>query len=750
MRKHLFFISLLFTGIVLFGIAFTVIRIFYYRSVPTLPEYILPTIVGLFTGGGIGLILLRSKGYKERLEEKIALRTAELRESNKQLLRENTERKLAEEKLRGSETRYRQSVENSPNPIFSIDRNGKIQMWNRSCKNLFQYESKEIVGRTYDQLLFNPEDNSTVEAMLAQVWQGNALSDVDMSFQCKDGTQRFMVSRLYPLLDQKGNIQGCVLANTDITARKRAEDTLRENEEMYRLITENTMDVIWTTNTRYNFTFVNPVILTLTGYTVSEWLGTNLREYIPPEEYQKALDIAAKEMKDPEKSTGVRFESKLFHKNGSLLDVEINKKLIFDRGSNVVGFQGSAIDITDRKKAERALVESEERYRLIAENVVDVIWTSDMQYRLTYISPSIFQLSGYTVDDVMGRSLDEIMRPNSLEKVMTLYGKKQKQIEADDPEGWKPIVFEIEQNRKDGTTIWTNTNARILTGPDRKPASILGITRDITERKQTQETIVQTEKMMSVGGLAAGMAHEINNPLGIMMALAQSIERRCSPALEKNNTVAGQIGIDLNKVKDYMKERNIHEYLTGIREAGARAAKIVRNTLDFSRKSESSRAECSVQSMLDKAVDLASSDYDLKKKYDFRSVHIDRQFDEKLPLVDVVRTDIEQVFLNLLRNAAQAMREKTYDDDAPTIVLRTVREADWVRIEVIDNGPGMDATTRKRIFEPFYTTKAVGSGTGLGLSVSYFIITNTHQGELFVESNQNKGTKFIIRLPAGE
>ena len=147
---------------------------------------------------------------------------------------------------------------------------------------------------------------------------------------------------------------------------------------------------------------------------------------------------------------------------------------------------------------------------------------------------------------------------------------------------------------------------------------------------------------------------------------------------------------------------------------------------------------------------LAENDYDLKKKYDFKVIEIRRDYEQNLPAVGITETEIEQVFLNIFKNAAQAMADKDFTDERPTLTLRTRKDGEFVRVEVEDNGPGMDEDVRKRVFEPFYTTKRVGLGTGLGLSVSYFIITRNHEGEFLVESEEGKGSKFIIRLPAGD
>jgi signal transduction histidine kinase len=270
---------------------------------------------------------------------------------------------------------------------------------------------------------------------------------------------------------------------------------------------------------------------------------------------------------------------------------------------------------------------------------------------------------------------------------------------------------------------------------------------DVTSRVQIEKMMVQTEKMLSVGGLAAGMAHEINNPLGAILQGCQNVQRRISADLAKNQEVAHELGMDLNKVQAYLEARGIPEFLARIQEAGVRASKIVTDMLTFSRRSDLNYIDVNVADLLDKTIRLAESDYDLKKKYDFKLVEIERDYDPALGSMQCDQTEIEQVILNLLRNSAQAMASHPEEGKAPKIILRTQQEGDSAIIEVIDNGPGMDEEIRKRIFEPFFTTKEVGVGTGLGLSVSYFIITDQHRGSLNVDSAPGEGAHFVIQLP---
>jgi len=269
---------------------------------------------------------------------------------------------------------------------------------------------------------------------------------------------------------------------------------------------------------------------------------------------------------------------------------------------------------------------------------------------------------------------------------------------------------------------------------------------DVTDRTRMEELMTQTEKMMSVGGLAAGMAHEINNPLGIILQSAQNIKRRVSSDVPKNLEVAQRINVSLDELAGYMRERGIFEFLQDIDEAGKRAAIIVSNMLNFSRKSDSDRSSTKIEDLLDTAVQLAANDYDLKKKFDFRRIRIERDYGPDIPPVPCITTKLEQVFLNLLKNAAHALAD-FHTGDQPQIVLRTRALKRDVRIEIEDNGPGIPAEIRRRVFEPFFTTKEVGTGTGLGLSVSYFIIVDNHRGTLEVESEPEQGAKFIITLP---
>ena len=269
---------------------------------------------------------------------------------------------------------------------------------------------------------------------------------------------------------------------------------------------------------------------------------------------------------------------------------------------------------------------------------------------------------------------------------------------------------------------------------------------NVTERSRIQELMVQTEKMMSVGGLAAGMAHEINNPLGIITQAAQNLERRVSPGLAANLEAAQAVGISIGQLQAYFERRQITAFIDSIREASARASHIIANILRFSRSTDQILKPASLPEILEQSLELAGNDYDLKKRFDFRSIRLVREYPPDLPGVPLVAVEIEQVALNLLKNAAQAMFGNP-PERPPTIVLRLRLEERYALIEVEDNGPGMEESVRRRVFEPFFTTKEPGIGTGLGLSVSYMIVTRNHKGLMTVESAPGAGARFMVRLP---
>lgn len=267
---------------------------------------------------------------------------------------------------------------------------------------------------------------------------------------------------------------------------------------------------------------------------------------------------------------------------------------------------------------------------------------------------------------------------------------------------------------------------------------------DITEYAHITELAIRNEKMMMIGGLAAGMAHEINNPLSAIMQGIQNIDRRLTEDLPDNLKAAEKFGINFEQLKHYMADRKIEMFLDAIKNSARRASRIVANMRHFSRTSPASTSTVQLQDVIESSIELAGSEYELKHTYRFLDINIIRQFHDDLPGIICDETQIQQVFINLLKNAAQAF---DHDKGPCTITITTDVDGSDIIVEFRDNGPGMSQEQAQRIFEPFYTTKKVTQGTGLGLFVSYMIITSVHKGGMTVSSVPGEGTVFTIRLP---
>jgi PAS domain S-box-containing protein len=265
---------------------------------------------------------------------------------------------------------------------------------------------------------------------------------------------------------------------------------------------------------------------------------------------------------------------------------------------------------------------------------------------------------------------------------------------------------------------------------------------DISQREKMEEVIMQTEKMKSVGGLAAGMAHEINNPLGAILQGIQNIQRRVQVDNEKNKEVAMALHLDLNAMSGYLEQRQITKFINNIQDAGKRAASIVSNMLQFSRGNQQQLSHTFVKKLIERSLNLARADLELK------SIAIPLLNIEDTLLFYCIPSEIEQVILNLLQNSAHALSNYNPDINwTPQIYLSAEQDESNTYIKVRDNGPGMSIAVRRRIFEPFFTTKDIGAGTGLGLSVSYFIITAHHHGQLDIESTLDEGACFTLTIP---
>jgi two-component system NtrC family sensor kinase len=269
---------------------------------------------------------------------------------------------------------------------------------------------------------------------------------------------------------------------------------------------------------------------------------------------------------------------------------------------------------------------------------------------------------------------------------------------------------------------------------------------DVTTRTTVETMLIHNEKMMSLGEMAAGTAHEVNNPLATILQNAQNAERRLFGRLKGNISAAEKAGLALDQLQEYLRERDIQRMFNDIRNAGERASEIVTNMLAFARRSSSDFEKVDVCELVNNTLLLARQNSAAKGRGRDK-VKLLTHFDDDPVYVECLATEIQQVLLNLLTNAEQALQGYEPQDGRRRITVSVRDESDAVTIEVQDNGPGIPPEQRRHIFEPFYTTKTVGKGTGLGLSVSYFIVTKHHGGTIVHEPARGGGCVFIVTLP---
>lgn len=393
-------------------------------------------------------------------------------------------------------------------------------------------------------------------------------------------------------------------------------------------------------------------------------------------------------------------------------------------------------EIAERKRSEEALQESEKRFRtLIEEAPMCIAMVRGTEY--LYVNPFHARTFGFDgPEEIIGSSFMSRTSPEF---------QKEFSVVADTLSKGEIRSAQIESIgiRKNGAQFPYLCSLTKLHFPEGE--TFLSFGTDISERRQADELKIQNEKMMMIAGLAAGVAHEINTPLGTIVQGIQNLERRFSPALQANRTIADELGLDLNAVQRYMERRDIASYMKHMRSAADRAAFIVSNILQFSRHQDNLFQIANINDIIDQSIHLASTDNELQKRYNLKKTRFIRDYDRTLPDIPLSITGIEQVIINLIKNAAQAMFSA--DTVLPTITIRTCRSGNDIVIIFRDNGPGMSDDVLRRAFDPFFTTKDIGLGTGLGLSVSYGIITTNHHGNITVESESGGGACFTIHLP---
>jgi PAS domain S-box-containing protein len=405
----------------------------------------------------------------------------------------------------------------------------------------------------------------------------------------------------------------------------------------------------------------------------------------------------------------------------------IIKVPLFDGDGSIAGLLGLSFDISELKRTASALAESERLYKLLAENVQDTIWTRDLSLNYTYISPSVTRMKGWSVEEALTLPLDQVLTPASIERSMNIYAEE---LARDGEPGVDPnrsMLLLSEEICKDGSIIWTESSLTFLRDENGRPKGVLGVTRDITERRSLEAQLSQSQRMEAVGRLAGGVAHDFNNILSVILSYSDF-------------------------VRDGLPEDSpLRADADEIIKAGRRATELTRQLLAFSRR------EIIKPQVIDTTKALKGMEKLLRRTLG-ESVKLNIEVAAGIKNIKLDPGHFDNVIFNLAVNAVDAMPKGGLLEIAASNFEHTVenvralpglRPGLFVLIRVTDTGCGMTEETIQHLFEPFFTTKDKARGSGLGLSTLYGIIKNAG-GEVFVRSELEKGSSFSIYLPAYE
>ncbi|HVH67983.1 MAG TPA: PAS domain S-box protein [Gemmatimonadales bacterium] len=472
----------------------------------------------------------------------------------------------------------------------------------------------------------------------------------------------------------------------------RSFDSLRVAAEIVATLA----DAVVVTGVDRQVLSANRAAAELFGRPLDDLVGTPIDDLVAIAERQHVAEREHRAVEGEEQ----HYETKVVRVDGEERVVAVSTTPLVIEGE-LLGTVATLRDITEQKRAQDTLARSEARYRNLFESASDAIATFDANGRFTTFNHAAEIISGYRREELLGQWFAPMLPDDELPKGL---GHFQKALAGETG------LFETNFYRKDGEV----RTIQVTYSTPQLDEEVLCVIRDVTDQKMLQEQLIQSEKMSAIGQLVSGVAHELNNPLAGISAFAQLLlsEKRFPP---DQRTAAEMI---------YAEAR--------------RASRIVQNLLTFARQHKPERTPTQVNQVLDDTLELRG--YELR----VRGIDVQRDYDEQVAETMADAHQLQQVFLNLITNAEQAMERAEREQQRLTV--RTRRAGDIIRIEVEDTGPGIPPNLLERIFNPFFTTKPTGSGTGLGLSISLGIVRE-HEGRIWAENAPQGGARFIIELP---
>jgi len=539
-----------------------------------------------------------------------------------------------------------------------------------------------------------------------------------------------------------------------LAEEKRAEEALRESEERYRTVLDASPDPVVVYDMKGKVTYINSAFTRIFGWISDELEGKKLH-YVPDENWPETQMMIDKVLAEESFSA---IESRRYTKGGNIIDVSISTAIYLDRDGNPVGSIHTLRDITARKQSqevlkkardeleqrvkertaelmivneqlrreieekkqvEKGLKASEEKYRVLFNYDPNCLFMVEMDSaKILDLNKAATKVYKYDREELLGMSLFDLLDKEDAQRLGKELGRLAK-------EGDYVFVPKLRARKKDSDHFYIDFHARVGKFRERERGS-LGLslivrTVDITLGLERQAQLVQASKMATLGEMATGMAHELNQPLNVMRMGADFVAKMI------------RRGQEISDEQLLTVSRNISEQVE-------RATNIINHLREFGRKGDFRVYPVDLNEPIRDVFTIMGEQFRL------RDIEVNLDLDKAIPKIMAGRNRLEQIFLNLVTNARDAMKERGMED-VKKITVTTYPEGDLVVAEVSDTGKGIPERIQEKMFEPFFTTKEVGKGTGLGLSITYGLVRD-FKGGVDVESTLDVGTTFRVRFPA--
>ncbi|HYO56271.1 PAS domain S-box protein [Archangium sp.] len=626
-----------------------------------------------------------------------------------------TRQKALEAALRESERRFHRIIETAREGIWTIDVESRTNYANQRMAEMLGYTVDEMLGMSMFD--FMDEEGRLIAARNVERRKSGIVEQHDFKLKRKDGSALWTLMETNPILGPDGGYEGALAMVTDITARVNAERELRRSEESLAMTLRSIGDAVISTDEQGRIVLMNPIAEKLTGWSRSDARGRPVEEIlvIVNEETRAPVESPARKILREGALVGLANHALLIARDGTERPIADSGAPIRDASNAISGVVLVFRDQTEERRHQDQLRRSEQRLREAQRLARLGSWEWDLHTHQVTWSDELYRIHGLQPQEVplTHDSFLEKLHPEDRERVDSALMATARTAH--------PFAFDHRIVRPDGTVRVLHTQGDVFLDTKGKPIRLVGTGQDITERKEMEGKLMLSDRLASLGTLAGGVAHEINNPLSFVASNLEFISTELQTLFAGRHT------------------QQVRELLEAIQEArhGAdRVRRIVRDLKAFSRPGDESFGPTDVNRVLEFSIKMTWNEL----RHRARLV---RELGE-VPPVQASESRLSQVFVNLLVNAAQAIPEGNMEKNE--IRLHTRERDGRVIIEIQDSGHGIPPDVRQRMFDPFFTTKPA-VGTGLGLSICHSIVT-TLGGEIQVESQLGHGALFRVVLPA--